>query len=68
MIKKHVNYLLEQKPEKVVVLEMRSHVSWYLKGIPGGAEIKRKLSSIKTIEELNNLLDNFLKETKNDGE
>lgn len=68
MIKKHVNYLLEQKPEKVVVLEMRSHVSWYLKGIPRGAEIKRKLSSIKTIEELNNLLDNFLKETKNDGE
>ncbi|HHU55022.1 MAG TPA: tRNA dihydrouridine synthase DusB [Mollicutes bacterium] len=68
MIKKHLNYLLEQKPEKVVVLEMRSHVSWYLKGIPGGAEIKRKLSSIKTIEELNNLLDNFLKETKNDGE
>ena len=32
MIKKHLNYLLKIKPEKVAVTEMRTHVPHYLKG------------------------------------
>jgi len=35
MIKKHISYLLEIKNPKVVVLEMRMHISKYLKGIKG---------------------------------
>ncbi len=61
MIKKQVNYLLKIKPEKVVMLEMRSHAAWYLKGIPGSVEVKRKLNTLKSISELNELLDEFLK-------
>lgn len=65
MIKKHVQYLLEFKPEKVVMLEMRSHVAWYLKGIPGSSEAKRKSNSLKTVSELYELLDDILKENEN---
>ena len=39
-----INYQI--KPEKVTVLEMRSHIAWYLKGMPQSKEIK-KLPHIK---------------------
>ena len=59
MIKKHVNYLLEIKPEKVALLEMRSHAAWYFKGVEKASKIRSELSKIKTKEELFNILDNF---------
>ena len=33
MMVKHLNYLLEFKDEKQAILEMRTHVGYYLKGI-----------------------------------
>ena len=39
-INKHYNYLLELKGEHLAMLEMRSHISWYIKGMPGSAKIK----------------------------
>ena len=36
----HHNLLLELKGEHLAMLEMRSHVSWYIKGRPGSAKIK----------------------------
>lgn len=68
MIKKHVNYLLKIKPEKVVMLEMRSHVAWYLKGLPGGAEVKRKLNGVTTVKELESLLNAYLEESIDESE
>lgn len=48
---KHFNYLLEIKPEKVATLEMRTHADWYLKGLPGGVNVKKRLYELKTKEE-----------------
>ncbi|MBE6138143.1 MAG: tRNA dihydrouridine synthase DusB [Firmicutes bacterium] len=59
MIRKHLNYLLKIKPEKVAILEMRSHASWYLKGIPNGAKIRSKINQITTTEEFEQLLNDF---------
>ncbi len=39
-INKHYNYLLDLKGEHLAMLEMRSHISWYIKGMPGSAKIK----------------------------
>lgn len=61
MIKKHLNYLLKTKPEKVAVTEMRTHVSYYLKGLPHTAEIKSQLFKVITVQEFNQILDNYLK-------
>ncbi|MCI5582455.1 MAG: tRNA dihydrouridine synthase DusB [Anaeroplasma sp.] len=36
----HYNLLLELKGEHLAMLEMRSHVSWYIKGRPSSAKIK----------------------------
>lgn len=62
---KHLDYLLKYKCEKVAVLEMRSHISWYLKGMPGIMEIKNKIFKVKTADEVKKILSNYLKIVKN---
>ena len=61
----HLDYLLKFKDEKVAVLEMRSHAAWYLKGLPGAQSVKNEIFRTKTSEELKNILNNYLKELKN---
>ncbi len=57
---KHFDYLLQIKPEKVAVLEMRTHASWYLKGLPNGISVKKKLYEIKTKEEFVNTIKEYM--------
>lgn len=49
MVIKHFNYLLEFKEEKIAVLEMRTQVCYYLKGI--SKEYKQKFMQINSKEE-----------------
>ena len=58
---KHFNYLLEIKPEKVAVLEMRTIMANYIKGIPGSTKIKQSIFSCKTKEELLKILAEYRK-------
>ena len=61
----HLDYLMKIKDEKVAVLEMRSHASWYIKGMPNAQAIKNDIFKAKTSLELKKILDNYLKELKN---
>ena len=61
MIKKHLNYLLEIKPEKVALLEMRTEASYYLKGLTGASPYKIKLFQAKNKEEFLKIIDEFSK-------
>ena len=56
MIKKHLNNLKELKSEKQALLEIRSHIAWYLKGVPNANETKQKVFKAKTIEEIEEIL------------
>ena len=56
---KHMNYLLEFKPEKTAILEMRSHIAWYLKGLEGSNDVKRKIFVSTTKEEVLSILNEF---------
>ena len=49
MIIKHLNYLLEFKDEKIAILEMRTQIGYYLKGI--SKEYKQRFMKIKNKEE-----------------
>ena len=62
----HLDYLMKIKPEKVAILEMRSHAAWYIKGMPGAQSIKNEIFKVKTYDELKNILDKYLKDLKND--
>ena len=61
MCLKHINYLSQIKPEKLVCLEIRNHAAWYLKGIKGSVEVKNKIFQTTKICDIINLL-NQLKE------
>ena len=64
MIKKHLKLLLQTKPYKVAMLEIRSHAAWYLKGLPNAKELKESIFKTKAEKELIDLLDNYLKNNK----
>lgn len=61
---KHFDYLLQIKPEKVAVLEMRTHGAWYLKGLPNAVNIKKQLYQIKTKEDFKKLINDYLETLK----
>lgn len=65
--RKHLNYLLELKSEKISVLEMRSHISWYIKGLPKSTEIKKELFTISDAKGIMNLLDRYQNILDNEG-
>lgn len=57
---KHFNYLLQIKPEKIAVLEMRTHGAWYLKGLPNAVTIKKRLYEITTKEDFINVMEEYM--------
>ncbi len=59
MIKNHYNLLLEDKPERLALLEIRSHTIWYLKGMPKSNEIKEKICTSKSSSEIFKILDDY---------
>ena len=61
----HMNYLMNLKDEKVAVLEMRSHIAWYIKGMPNAQRVKSDVFKAKTYDEIKKILNNYLKELKN---
>ena len=65
MCYKHLDYLLKIKSEKISVLEMRSHIAWYIKGMPYHKEIKNLIFKANTKEEITEILDNYLKKLYN---
>lgn len=59
MIKKHMDYLLKIKCEKVALLEMRTHACWYLKNLPNASKVKEEINKIKTKDDLIKILDKY---------
>ena len=59
MIEKHLDYLLEFLPAKVALLQMRSHVAWYLKGMKNCNELKQKLMKTIDVLEFKEILHEF---------
>lgn len=60
MMKKHFKLLKEDKNISVALLEIRSNILFYLKGMPEGKVIKNKICACKTEEEIMAVLDNYL--------
>ena len=64
MCLKHLEYLQELKNEKLAVLEIRNHISWYFKGISGTNDLKNSIFKCKTVKEIKDILFSF-KENQN---
>ncbi|MGN1337108.1 MAG: tRNA dihydrouridine synthase DusB [Candidatus Coprovivens sp.] len=59
MMKRHYELLVEDKDEKRALLEIRSHIIWYLKGMPKSKEIKNQICQSKTTEEMFQILKEY---------
>lgn len=60
MIVDQYERLLKLKGERLALLEMRSHVGWYLKGMQGSAQIKSKANQALSFEEVKKILKEYL--------
>lgn len=60
MLKKHIRLLSKELPEKLTVLEMRKHASWYIKGLKNSAEIRCRINTIDSLELLCEVLDKYV--------
>ena len=60
MIMDQHNRLLKLKGEHLALLEMRSHVGWYLKRMPNAAAVKNAANMAKSFDEVEKILKEFL--------
>ena len=65
MIIHHLNLLLEYNDEKKAILEMRSNVSYYLKGMPNSIEVKKEIFKVTNKDDFLNILEKYLENLKN---
>jgi len=51
--------LMTEKGEYAAVREMRKHISWYLKGFHGAAEVRRRVNSLDKYSEIVKLIEDL---------
>lgn len=56
MILRHARLQIDVKGEYPGIREMRKHVAWYTKGLPGAARFRDRVNAVETFEGLENLL------------
>ena len=59
---RHGRMLIDYKGEYIGVREMRKHMAWYMKGLPGVAQLRGKINGTESLAEMEALLDAYLKE------
>jgi tRNA-dihydrouridine synthase len=59
LIQKHLALQVAYSGEERGLLEMRKHLSWYLKGLPGAAKMRDKINTLKTVGAVKNVLQDF---------
>ena len=59
MVLRHYTMLLNWKPRRIAVNEMRKHIGWYLHGIRGAAQMRARINLIDDPEEVFAVLREF---------
>ena len=62
---RHARMLIEYKGEYIGIREMRKHISWYMKGVKGAAELRGKINKANSYHDMEELLYNLSFITKN---
>ena len=53
---RHIELACHYKPEKLALLQMRKHVSWYLTGLKNGAQVRNEINQSGGKEQITDLL------------
>lgn len=59
-ILRHYHMVLEDKGERVGLLQMRKHAAWYLKGLEGNGKVRSAINVSLDMEEIQDILQRFL--------
>lgn len=59
VILEHYRIMSSQKGERTALKEMRKHIAWYLKGMPGATSIRRQIYSVASFDEVIGILDTY---------
>lgn len=65
MMRRHYELLVQDKSDTQALLEIRSHIIWYLKGMPESKRIKESICKCKTTEEMFGIIDDYAQYLKN---
>ena len=57
IMRRHGRLLADHFGQDKGMRDMRKHIAWYLHGFPAGADLRRALALVKTLDELDTLLD-----------
>ena len=57
---KHFSYLLQEKPEKRAVFEMRKHWAWYSKGMNNGSLFRKEIFIIEKVDQVIETVKKFI--------
>jgi tRNA-dihydrouridine synthase B len=55
----HHAEMIWQKKKEAGIVEMRTHLSWYVKGIPNAAELRQKLMRVNNLQDINRILKKY---------
>jgi tRNA-dihydrouridine synthase len=56
----HMDRLVKLKGESVAVREMRKHLAWYLKGLPGAARVKDVIMEETSRDNMAQILEGYI--------
>ncbi len=56
---RHYDMLLNWKPQRVAVNEMRKHIGWYVSGLRGAAQLRNRINLLDDPQEVKDLLRTF---------
>jgi hypothetical protein len=43
-----------------IAIEFRKHLGWYVKGVPGSAELRRKLHAVESLSQVEDVFASYL--------
>ncbi len=64
MILRHYQAMLESRPERIAVNEMRKHIGWYIRGLNGAAAFRAKINRADKPEEALGLIRDFFEKNE----
>ena len=57
---RHARMLIAYKGEYIGVREMRKHMAWYMKGVPGASKLRGQMNALESYEAMEKLLQGYL--------
>jgi tRNA-dihydrouridine synthase B len=61
----HARMAEEYEPDRRgAAIEFRKHLGWYVKGLPGSAELRKRLHAVSSLGEVEGIFDDYLREAE----